>query len=582
MTEAGPGRRSIHRREIPDSLAAGFPEYMHPVLRRVYAARKVAADQLEPRLSRLIPVSAFRAARVAAERLAQCLVRRERVLILGDFDADGATATALCVSSLRRFGFDDVVYRVPNRFEYGYGLSPPIVDLAAKTGPALIVTVDNGISSVAGVRRAHEHGIEVLVTDHHLPGAEIPDAECIVNPNLADEPFPSKALCGVGVVFYLLAALSRVLAEHGMIDAQKGRAIVADGLDLVALGTVADLVPLDYNNRILVAEGLRRIRAGKTRPGIRALFDVAGRNRRFARSSDLGFGIAPRLNAAGRLTDMSLGIECLLADTDDSARPLAGRLDELNQQRRVLQAGMETDAGLHLRVAMEHVGTANASAYCLYDDRWHEGVVGLVATRIKDRVRRPVIAFARSRDPGLLKGSARSVAGIHIRDVLEVVASAHPGVVQKFGGHAMAAGLTLQASDLELFRQAFDGEVGRYRDILSRPDLIWTDGSLTADEMQIDLAQELSEGGPWGQGFPEPLFDNRLEIVGHRLLKERHLKLQVRHPGDRRVTDAIAFNQSEIPDLDNSASIRLVYRLEVNEFRGRRKPQLVVEHMQSV
>lgn len=573
--------RNIQRRDIPELLLGAIPGNLHPVLRRVYASRQVAASEVKLSLSQLIPVGELKAALPAANRLADCLARRERVLILGDFDADGATATALCVSILREMGFVDVVYLVPDRFKFGYGLSPAIVDEAARLSPALIVTVDNGISSIAGVRRAHELGIEVLVTDHHLPGPEIPAAEFIVNPNLPNESFPSKNLCGVGVVFYVLAALGRVLAERGVIDTDRGRAIVTHGLDLVALGTVADLVPLDYNNRILVAEGVRRMRAGRTRPGIRALFDVAGRTIASARSSDLGFGIAPRLNAAGRLTDMSLGIDCLLAATDAEARRLALRLDDLNRERRDLQAGMEIDAGRHLDIARQRIGSAEANAYCLFDDEWHEGVVGLVATRMKEQARRPVIAFARSTEAGLLKGSGRSVPGIHIRDVLDAVATAHPEMIEKFGGHAMAAGLTLHSRHLESFREAFATAVGRYSEILSRPDVIWTDGALTSDEMQIELACALSAGGPWGQGFPEPLFDNALEIVEYHLLKECHLKLKVRSPGDNRVIDAIAFNQSELPRPASDSSIRLIYRLEINEFRDRRVAQLVVEHMQS-
>jgi single-stranded-DNA-specific exonuclease len=414
-----------------------------------------------------------------------------------------------------------------------------------------------------------------------LPGDEIPEAEFIVNPNLPTEPFPSKSLCGVGVAFYVMAALGRVLAERGLIAPERSRAIVAEGLDLVALGTVADLVPLDYNNRILVAEGIRRMRAGRTRPGIRALFAVAGRNLAGARSSDLGFSVAPRLNAAGRLTDMSAGILCLLAETDQEAQQLAGQLNELNVQRRELQARMEVDAGEHLKTAQRSVSDEKADAYCLFDVDWHEGIVGLVAARVKDRVNRPVIAFASATETGMLKGSARSVSGVHIRDVLDAIAARHPGLVPKFGGHAMAAGLSLKREDLDRFRDALKTEMSRYAEVLSQPDVIWTDGALTAGEMQLGLAEELCAGGPWGQGFPEPVFDNVLEIVGHRLLKERHLKLQVRHPGDSRVTEAIAFNQSELPESPDGSSIRLVYRLDVNEFRNRREPQLVVEHMQS-
>jgi len=581
MTDAAISTSRIRRRETPDASLAELPGELHPVLRRVYAARHVGFDQLRPSLSDLIPVGRLAGAAPAAQRLIDARDRGERILILGDFDADGATATALCVSCMRALGFPDVVYVVPNRIEFGYGLSPAIADHAAALKPDLIVTVDNGVSSIEGVRRARELGIDVVVTDHHLPGAQLPDAACIVNPNLADEPFPSKCLAGVGVAFYLMASVSRMLAERGAVDASAGRAAVADALDLVALGTVADLVPLDFNNRILVSEGLARMRAGRTRPGIRALFDVAGRNLASARSSDLAFAIAPRLNAAGRLTDMKTGIECLLADDAGTARALAAQLDRINVERRELQARMETEARRHVDALRAGLDDDHADAYCLFDAGWHEGVVGLVASRVKDQVNRPVVAFADADEPGMLKGSARSVEGIHIRDVLDAVATGHPGLVPKFGGHAMAAGLSLRAEDLGRFRSAFEAEVSRFAEVLAEPDVIWTDGVLTADDTQIELAEELSDAGPWGQGFPEPVFENRLELVDCKLLKERHLKLRVCHPGDSRILDAIAFNQAELPELGPDASLRVVYRLDVNEFRNRRTAQLVVEHMQS-
>lgn len=564
---------------MPEAALAGLPDDLHPVLRRVYAARQVSATQLEPSLAQLIPVGELAGARPAAARLVHAWERRERVLILGDFDTDGATATALCVSCMRAFGFADVTYLVPNRIEFGYGLSPAIADQAAGLSPDLIVTVDNGVSSIEGVRRAREHGIDVLVTDHHVPGSELPDAACIVNPNLVDEPFPSKCLAGVGVAFYVMAALGRALAERGHFDAGKSRAVVAGALDLVALGTVADLVPLDYNNRVFVAEGLARMRAGRTRPGIRALFDIAGRKLEDAQASDLGFSIAPRLNAAGRLRDMKLGIDCLLATTATQARSMAAQLDRLNVERRELQARMEAEAKEHVAAARASITGESAATYCLFDAAWHEGVVGLVASRVKDQVRRPVIAFANADAPGMLKGSARSVGGIHIRDVIDRVAVRHPDLVPNFGGHAMAAGLSLRAADLPRFRAAFESEVTQYADLLAEPDVIWTDGALTADEMQLPLAEELRRAGPWGQGFPEPLFENTLEIVDWKLLKARHLKLRVSHPGDSRIVDAIAFNQPELPELGEGASLRLVYRLDVNEFRRRRTGQLVVEHL---
>ena len=380
------------RREVPETAIRCQPEDLHPVLRRVYAARRVSPAELDLSLARLLPVGGFAAAQAAALRLADARHRGERVLVLGDFDADGATATALCVSCMRAMGFKNVGYLVPNRFEYGYGLSPAIAEQAAALQPDIVVTVDNGVSSIAGVQRCHELGMQVIITDHHAPGKALPDADVLVNPNVPGESFTGGDLAGVGVAFYVMAALARELAARGLMDERSARAPVVDGLDLVALGTVADLVPLGYNNRILVAEGLRRIRAGRARPGIQALFAAAGRHMSDARSADLGYGIAPRLNAAGRLTDMSLGIDCLLAATAAAAYPLARQLDELNRRRRVLQARMEADAWEHMR----DVHLEPAAAHCLFDEAWHEGIVGLVATRMKDVLRRPVIAFARA------------------------------------------------------------------------------------------------------------------------------------------------------------------------------------------
>jgi single-stranded-DNA-specific exonuclease len=578
FSKADPG---ISRREISESLLVTLPTQLHPVLRRVYCARQVSPDELDPLLARMIPVGAFESAIRAACRLADARQNHQRILVLGDFDADGATGTALLVSCLRGLGFEGVDYLVPDRFVYGYGLSPAIAELAAKMQPDLIVTVDNGISSVDGVDRARELGVEVLITDHHLPGKHIPAADIVVNPNVPGDTFPSKVLCGVGVAFYVMAALARELANRGQLPAAEAQAVVVDTLDLVALGTVADLVPLDYNNRILVAEGLRRIRAGRTRPGIQALFQVAGRNPADAQGSDLGFGIAPRLNAAGRLTDMSAGIECLLAAKASEALPLARALDDLNRERRELQASMEADAQLHLETLTENIADEPANAYCLYDDDWHEGGVGLVATRIKDQMQRPVIAFARCDAPGELKGSARSIAGIHIRDVIDAVATRLPGVVPKFGGHAMAAGMTIRADAFDRFSEVFAEEVGRFGHILEQPEVILTDGSLSAADMGIELAEVIRRAGPWGQGFAEPLFDNELEIVEQRLLKQRHLKLKLRHPGGGELTDAIAFNYPELVAPSQDCAVRFVYRLDVNEFRNRRTAQLVVEHIQS-
>jgi len=423
-------------------------------------------------------------------------------------------------------------------------------------------------------------GIEVLVTDHHLPGTRIPDAEFIVNPNLPTESFPSKCLCGVGVVFYLLAALCRVLADRGLLPEEQGRAIVTAGLDLVALGTVADLVSLDYNNRILVAEGIRRLRANRTRPGLRALFSVSGRNMANAQSSDLGFAIAPRLNAAGRLDDMSVGIDCLLAVNGEGAATLAGQLSQLNNDRRKLQQKMQTEAELHLDALVAEV--ANRQAVCLYDPAWHAGVVGLVATRIKDRINRPVVAFAQGADDGSLKGSGRSVRGVHMRDVLATINARQPGLIKRFGGHAMAAGLSIDPAALAEFTAAFQTEVERHADQIDDSGRLWSDGSLEPEELSLRLAEQLRLAGPWGQGFPEPLFDGRFEVLSQRIVGEQHLKLELVPSGGRRPISAIAFNHLELELNDASPEFVAVYRLDVNEFRRNRSHQLVVEHIEHV
>ncbi len=576
--------KTISRRTVPPELESKLPEHLHPVLRRVLAARQVAAGELDCSLSGMLPVGGLEGAQEAASLLADMRDKQQGIVILGDFDADGATATTLMVSCLRDMGFDRVSYLVPDRFKFGYGLSPEIAELAADLKPAMIVTVDNGVSSVEGVRRAKELGIDVIVTDHHLQGSELPDAAVIVNPNLSGNHFSSKCLSGVGVAFYVMAALGRLLVQRGEITKQVARSVVADTLDLVALGTVADMVRLDYNNRILIAEGLRRICGGQTRPGIKALFAVAGRDQTRANSTDLGFGIAPRLNAAGRLEDMSLGIDCLLADDPAQARQLAERLDALNTERRALQEKMKQEAEAELQQAEEFVGKAAANdAYCLFNEGWHEGIVGLVATGVREKLGRPVIAFARADQPGKLKGSARSIPGIHIRDIIAASLESLPGAASRFGGHAMAAGMTLAEKDLPAFQRAFETEVGRCTEALNAPDTIETDGGLGEDEICLELAETLRTAGPWGQGFSEPVFDNKLRIVDQRLLKGKHLKMKLQHPGAAMMFDAIAFGYPElVPNPSSHSSgvtAHFVYRLDVNDFRGRRSVQLVVEHI---
>jgi|HubBroStandDraft_2_1064218.scaffolds.fasta_scaffold14853_4 single-stranded-DNA-specific exonuclease len=555
-------------------IVADFAGHLHPVLRRVYAARGIASDaELDLSLERLLPVGSLEGLDAATQLLG--LHRAAgRVLVIGDFDADGATSTALLVRALRALRFAHVDFLVPNRFRFGYGLTPEIVALAATRAPTLIVTVDNGVSSVAGVEAAHAIGVPVLVTDHHLPGTVLPRAAVIVNPNLPGSRFASPALAGVGVAFYLVAALARALGEASF------RA--ADYLDLVALGTVADMVPLDRNNRILVSHGIKRIRAGRCVAGIRALLESAGRNRELLSAADLGFAVAPRLNAAGRLTDMSVGIACLLTDDYSEAQRLAAMLTQLNVERREIEQRMQLEA-VGLAADLREGEAAEALGICLFDETWHQGVVGLVAGRIKDRLHRPVIAFARGED-GSLRGSARSIPGINIRDALDSVAAQRPELIDRFGGHAMAAGLSLRESNLPAFRLAFAAEIARRanRELLS--GAIYSDGPLSAAELCIGTAEALRGAGPWGQGFPEPAFDGQFIVEESRIVGDKHMKMRLRlpDPGTESI-DAIAFgylgSPSENADLRGGATIQLVYRLEINEYRGVARVQLNCQHV---
>lgn len=565
---------TIRRRVVAQDVE--LPAQLHPLLRRLYAARSIrSAGDLDLTLDKLIPVRQLGGIDAAVELLCRHHALGSRIVVVGDFDADGATSTALVVRQLSRLGFAHVDFLVPNRFEYGYGLTPEIVRLAAEKRPGLIITVDNGISSHAGVLEANALGIQTLVTDHHLPAATLPAAAAIVNPNSPGESFPSKALAGVGVAFYLMAALTREMQSRAMVGQS---ASVADLLDLVALGTIADLVPLDRNNRVLVQQGLRRIRAGRCRPGIQALLEASNRSATTVVASDLGFQVGPRLNAAGRLDDMSIGIQCLLTDDVNAARLLAGRLTQLNHDRRELELQMQQEA--MLAVADMRDDANLPLGLCLFDETWHQGVVGLVASRVKDRVHRPVIAMARA-DETSLKGSARSVPGVHIRDVLDAVASRHPGLIEKFGGHAMAAGLTLQARRLEDFRAAFDEEVSRWMSHEDATGVVNSDGELLPDELTLDVAHLLRESGPWGQAFPEPLFDGEFEVRSVRVLGERHLKMEVRREGGP-VCEAIAFrhfDHDDAPQVTPNSRVQLAYRLDVNQYNGTERLQLVVEYL---
>ena len=531
---------------------------LHPVLQRAYAARGVrSATDLDISLARLLPVGTLAG---VPEAVTLLLAHRAsgRVLVIGDYDADGATSTALMVRAMRAWGFAAVDFLVPNRFEFGYGLTPEIVALARTRAPTLI---------------------DVLITDHHLPGAALPDANVIVNPNLAGSRFGSPALAGVGVAFYVMAGLKKRLDEAGALAALAPG--VAEFLDLVALGTVADVVPLDFNNRVLVAQGLERIRAGRCVAGIRALLKVAGRGPTDLTSTDLAFAVAPRLNAAGRIDDMKIGIECLLADDEASAMELAGRLDALNRERRSIEARMQTDALAAVqRLHEKSLRPLHRSGVCLYDESWHQGVVGLVASRVKERVRRPVFAFARA-DAASLRGSGRSIPGVHIRDVLDSIAARHPDLIVKFGGHAMAAGLTLELAKLERFARAFDEEVARCMGAGERADCIETDGELAVAEIALETANALRAGGPWGQAFPEPSFDGVFVIRSARLVGERHLKMWVEVPRSGRAFDAIAFNYADQAGEATlpQGSAQLVYRLDINEYQGERRLQLLVDHL---
>ncbi len=572
----GPAR--IVRRPVPETL----PDLgdIHPVLQRLYAARNVtAANELEYGLRNLLPWQRLKGIEAAVELLVQALEESWTVLVIGDFDVDGATSTALALQALRMLGLESVDYLVPNRFKYGYGLTPAIVDEAATRKPDLIITVDNGISSIAGVAAANEAGIRVLITDHHLAGEQLPEAAAIVNPNQPGCDFPSKALPGVGVIFYVMLALRATLRERGWFEAQgREEPNLAVLLDLVALGTVADVVPFDYNNRILVAQGIARIRAGHGRPGITALLEAGGRDPARLTSSDLGFCVAPRLNAAGRLDDMSLGIECLLSETMDTARRLAERLDHMNRERRDIEDDMRREA-LALVDDMRLEDDGLPLGLCLFDENWHEGVVGIVASRLKDRLHRPVIAFARTGENGEIKGSARSVRGLHIRDALDAVATRHPGLITRFGGHAMAAGLSLPAEHYDDFAAAFDEEVRRHLDDEDLQGVVVTDGGLPEDEFELATAELLRNAGPWGQGFEEPLFDGKFEIVNRRVVGDRHLKLTLRTLVTGRLVDAIAFHTHDRDWPPETQYIEAAYRLDVNEFRGKRSLQLIIQHL---
>ncbi|EAW1720746.1 single-stranded-DNA-specific exonuclease RecJ [Salmonella enterica subsp. indica] len=569
-------QRQLRRREADET--AELPADLPPLLRRLYASRGVrSARELERSVKGMLPWRQLSGIDNAVEILYNAFRESIRIIVVGDFDADGATSTALSVLGMRALGCDNISYLVPNRFEDGYGLSPEVVDQAKARGAQLIVTVDNGISSHAGVAHAKALGIPVIVTDHHLPGDTLPDAEAIINPNLRDCEFPSKSLAGVGVAFYLMLALRTFLRDNGWFD-ERGIAPpnLAELLDLVALGTVADVVPLDANNRILTWQGLSRIRAGKCRPGIKALLEISNRDPQQLAASDLGFALGPRLNAAGRLDDMSVGVALLLCDNLGEARVLASELDALNQTRKEIEQGMQAEA-LILCEKLERSGETLPGGLAMYHPEWHQGVVGILASRIKERFHRPVIAFAPAGD-GTLKGSGRSIQGLHMRDALERLDTLYPDLMIKFGGHAMAAGLSLEEHKFEQFRQRFGELVTEWLDPALLQGEVISDGPLSAAEMSMEVAQLLRDAGPWGQMFPEPLFDGRFRLLQQRLVGERHLKVMVEPVGGGPLLDGIAFNIDTTCWPDNGVrEVELAYKLDINEFRGNRSLQIIID-----
>jgi single-stranded-DNA-specific exonuclease len=565
-----------------------LPDHLHPLIKQIYASRGIENErELELKVSQLCAIESLKGINQGCKVLYQALIENKNIAIIGDFDADGATSTALMMEALRLFGSDNYQFLVPNRFLYGYGLTPEIVEIAAKHGAELLITVDNGISCVAGVAKAKSLGLGVIVTDHHLPGMTLPDADAIINPNQVGCNFPSKALAGVGVAFYFMMAMRKYLREKNwFVDKNIPEPNIAQLLDLVALGTVADVVSLDNNNRILVEQGLKRIRAGVTRPGIQALLEIAGKDQKRIVASDFGFALGPRINAAGRLDDMSYGINCLLAKDLTSARVMAADLDDLNKSRREIEQGMQQEAEQVLK-SLNFSDHNLPHAISLFQKDWHQGVIGIVAGRLKEKFHRPSIVFAGTSDDlsldkpekiSEIKGSARSIPGLHIRDLLEHIDTQHPNIIIKFGGHAMAAGLSIAEDNFEKFQQLFN----QYAELwLNSDDLEGTlssDGELPANQMTLSFAQLLRDSGPWGQNFIEPLFDDKFTLVQQRIVGQKHLKLVVEKEGQ--VFDAIAFNVdlTRWPD-HKTQQVHLAYRLDINEFRGKKSVQFIVEYL---
>jgi len=574
-------QKIIRQRKFTETTE--LPKTISPLLQRIYSARGIKSEKdLQYSLAQLLKPD-FKGLQDAVAILADAVVAQAKIMIVGDFDADGATSSALGVLALRAMGLHNVDFLVPNRFEFGYGLTPEIVAVAAAQTPDVIITVDNGISSIEGVNAARELGIAVIITDHHLPGEFLPDADAIVNPNQPGCPFPSKNLAGVGVIFYVMNALRAELRAMGwFVESGIVEPNMASFLDLVALGTVADVVPLDHNNRVLVAQGLARMRAGHARPGINAMLEVAGKTAQKIVASDLGFAIGPRLNAAGRLDDMSLGIQCLLCESQTLAREMALQLDDLNRDRKAIEGGMQQEA---LRMLQKQLALDEQSlpwGLCLFDETWHQGVIGILASRIKDKYHRPTIVFA---DVGNdeIKGSARSISGLHIRDALDAVAKKNPDLLQKFGGHAMAAGMSLLRKNFDAFTKAFDDEVRRQLQEDDLQAVIQTDGELTTEELSMQLANQLRDAGPWGQHFPEPVFEGDFFVLQQKLVGDKHLKLMLSSDQNQAGwIEAIAFNIDPAIWPNNAVKkIHAVYKLDVNEYRGNYSLQLLIDYLEA-
>jgi len=567
----------------PDVAISERINELPPILQRIYAQRGISSEEeIDHSLTKALPPGKLLNVDAGVELIYRCMCKDLAILIIGDFDADGATSTALFIRALKSFAYSNVNYLVPNRFEFGYGLTPEIVEVAAESKPALIITVDNGISSIEGVRAARAKGIDVLITDHHLPGGELPDANVIINPNQHNDEFPSKHLAGVGVVFYVLSALRAFLRnKNWFAEKNISEPNLAQFLDIVAIGTVADVAKLDYNNRILVDQGLRRIRANKCCAGVRALLTVAGKKLFRISSTDLGFVIGPRLNAAGRLEDMSLGIECLLTDDEAHALELSEQLNNLNEERKQIEHDMQKQALDVLSSNKFDNVDDHRFGIALYDPEWHQGVIGIVAARIKEKYHRPVIVFAQSNETEL-KGSARSIQGLHIRDALDLLATRHPELVNTFGGHAMAAGMSIPIDKFPEFAEAFNQIIEELVTPEQLEAILLSDGELEENEMNLGIAEMLFRAGPWGQGFPEPVFDGVFNVKEHRIVGQHHLKLKVTPSGGKQTIDAIAFNIDRHQWQEDSTEVRLAYQLTVNEFRGIRTPQLIVQYLESL